>query len=218
MKSIIEEIKRQNMSIIIFEIFVVLICVIGVTWAATYVTKKMNANISTANLSIAFTGSSTLPSANLIPIEDSTAVTASGNSVSCNTTNALCVNFTVKGASTNPNIDDIIYDVSLDNLTIDNALKSKYVKWHLYKNNNLISSGSMDEAVITNNKMFLTDIQQDLPKYNATADSYLFVLWISEVCSDLTNCEEYIDQSDLYGKNISGKIEIDLYRGKKKAR
>ena len=205
------ELKKNSTSFLLFQITAIMLCIIGITFAISYIMKSINVNLKTAPLAVDYTGSLTLPTVNLFPIEDSTVKT--------NTDNVLRVNFTVKGASSNPDIP-IIYDVILSDLKVDKELKNKYFKWELEKNGVVISSGSLDPWFdrITNGKFWLTEIQQDLPKNNQTADNYEFRLWISESCSgDVTTCTEEMDQSNMLNKSISGKIETVLYTKGKKA-
>lgn len=203
--------KNKSTKFIIFEIIIMMIGVIGITLAVSYVMNSVNINVDTANLAIDYNGNLTLPSVNLVPILDS--------EVESNTENVMRINFSVKGASTNPNIP-IIYDVILSDLVIDSALKSEYVKWELEKNGTVISSGSLDPWFdsIRDGKFWLTEIQQDLVRSSGTADSYEFRLWISEACTgDITTCTEDMDQSNMLNKSISGKIEVVLYTKGKEA-
>ena len=203
--------KNKSTKFIIFEIIIMMIGVIGITLAVSYAMNSVNINVDTANLAIDYTGNLTLPSVNLVPILDS--------EVESNTENVMRINFSVKGASTNPNIP-IIYDVILSDLVVDTALKSEYVKWELEKNGTVISSGSLDPWFdsIRDGKFWLTEIQQDLVRSSGTADNYEFRLWISEACTgDITTCTEDMDQSNMLNKSISGKIEVVLYTKGKEA-
>ena len=203
--------KRYNTKFILFEIIVIMLGIIGVTFAASYIMKNINVNVDTASLAVDYTGSLTLPKVDLLPIDDS--------SVDTNTDNVMRINFTVKGASSNPNIP-IIYDVILSDLEIDSELKNEYLKWELEKNGSVISNGSFSPEfdTIRDGKLWLTEIQQDLPTNSGTADSYEFRLWISESCTgDITACTEDMDQSNMLGKKISGKIETVLYTKGKEA-
>ena len=204
-------IKKYNTKFILFEIIVIMLGIIGVTFAASYIMKSINVNVDTAALAVDYTGNLTLPKVDLVPIEDS--------SVDTNTDNVMRINFTVKGASSNPNIP-IIYDVILSDLEIDSALKNEYLKWELEKNGSVISSGSFSPKfdTIRDGKLWLTEIQQDLPTNSQSADSYEFRLWISESCTgDITTCTEDMDQSNMLGKKLSGKIETVLYTKSKEA-
>ena len=203
--------KNKSTKFIIFEIIIMMIGVIGITLAVSYVMNSVNINVDTANLAIDYTGNLTLPSVNLVPILDS--------EVESNTENVMRINFSVKGASTNPNIP-IIYDVILSDLVVDTELKSEYVKWELEKNGTVISNGSLDPWFdsIRDGKFWLTEIQQDLVRSSGTADNYEFRLWISEACTgDITTCTEDMDQSNMLNKSISGKIEVVLYTKGKEA-
>ena len=205
------DIKKNNTKFIIFEIIVIMLGIIGVTFAVSYVMDSINVNVNTAQLAVDYSGSLTLPTVNLTPINDS--------SVSTNTDNVMRVNFTVKGVSSNPNIP-IIYDVILSDLQVDTELKNEYLKWELEKNGVVISSGSFSPWFdsMKDGKLWLTEIQQDLPTSSESADSYEFRLWISESCTgDITTCTEDMDQSNMLNKTISGKIETVLYTKGKEA-
>ena len=45
-------------------------------------------------------------------------------------------------------------------------------------------------------------------------DNYVLLIWISESCEDLTNCE-YIDQSGIINSNLDMKVFVALSRGTK---
>lgn len=203
-------VKKNNLRVLVLEIFVIILAIVGITLALTYVMNQININATASNLAVDYTGSLTLPTTSLYPIEDSKVAT--------NTENVMRVNFSVKGASTNSTTDSIIYDVILSDLNIDCELKNEYLKWQLYKNNILLSSGSFSPQfdVMNDNKLWLTTIQQDLPSNSSTADNYEFVVWLSESCSDVTNCTSEQDQSHMLDKTISGKIETILYTNSKK--
>ena len=207
----IDNIKKNNTKFIIFEIIVIMLGIIGVTFAVSYVMDSINVNVDTAQLAVDYTGSLTLPTANLMPITD--------DSVDTNNENVMRINFTVKGASSNPDIP-IIYDVILSDLQIDSELKSEYLKWELEKNGVVISSGSFSPWFdsMKDGKLWLTEIQQDLPTNSSAPDSYEFRIWISESCpGDVSTCTEDMDQSNMLNKSISGKIETVLYTKGKEA-
>ena len=174
--------------------------------------NSINVNVDTSKLAIDSMNAN-VTNGTLMPINDS--------SVNINTTsNVLRITFDVKGASTNTG-NNIIYDAIL-NIDADCSLKNESVKWNLYKNNNLLTSGSTSpkyDKDVLKGKIMLTDIQQDLVPYSKTADKYVFILWMSESCNeeDITKCD--ISKgltSDSGGKSISGNIDIRLNSGKKK--
>ncbi len=202
--------KKNNFTVLVIEVIVVVLAIIGITFAINYLMDNININANTADLAVDYTGNLTLPSTSLFPISDS--------SVATNTENVMRVNFTVKGASSNPTNKDIIYDVILSDLSIDCQLKSPYLKWQLNKNGEKLSEGSFSPTfdTIKDGKLYLTEIQQDLPSNSSTADSYEFIMWLSESCSDINNCTQEQDQSNMLNKTISGKIETILYTDSKK--
>ena len=204
--------KNKDVKVIILEVFLIALGLVGLTLGVKYIMNSINVNVDTSKLAIDSMNAN-VTNGTLTPINDST--------VNINTTsNVLRITFDVKGASTNTG-SNIIYDVLL-NLTADCSLKNESVKWNLYKNNNLLTSGSTSpkyDKDVLKGKIMLTDIQQDLVPYSKTADKYVFILWMSESCNeeDITKCD--ISKgltSDSGGKSISGNIDIRLNSGKKK--
>ena len=204
--------KNKNVKVIILEVFLIALGLVGLTLGVKYIMNSINVNVDTSKLAIDSMNAN-VTNGTLMPINDST--------VNINTTsNVLRITFDVKGASTNTG-SNIIYDVLL-NLTADCSLKNESVKWNLYKNNNLLTSGSTSpkyDKDVLKGKIMLTDIQQDLVPYSKTADKYVFILWMSESCNeeDITKCDISKGLTSLSGgKNISGNIDIRLNSGKKK--
>ena len=204
--------KNKGVKVIILEVFLIALGLVGLTLGVKYIMNSINVNVDTSKLAIDSMNAN-VTNGTLTPINDST--------VNINTTsNVLRITFDVKGASTNTG-SNIIYDVLL-NLTADCSLKNESVKWRLYKNNNLLTSGSTSpkyDKDVLKGKIMLTDTQQDLVPYSKTADKYVFILWMSESCNeeDITKCD--ISKgliSDSGGKSISGNIDIRLNSGKKK--
>ena len=52
--------------------------------------------------------------------------------------------FTVSNVKSNP--ENTIYDIALHKVEMDCALRSKYVKWRLYKDGNLLSEGNFSKS------------------------------------------------------------------------
>ncbi|MBQ8681344.1 MAG: hypothetical protein IJ509_00310 [Bacilli bacterium] len=136
--------------------------------------------------------------------------------------NVVHIDFLVGGAEINQ-ADNIIYDIALAGLEVDCKLLSPYLKWQLFKNGELISEGSLDYQfdTIESGRLVLTPIQQDLKEFNedkTTYDYYDFYMWLSDSCQeeDLSKCLNVEEQSQLLGKAIKGKIEVELYTGTKK--
>ena len=207
----------QDKRILMVYIIVIILIGLGFTYA-----------ISSANISLGLTtgivridekayGNTEFDASNLdlVPILDS--------EVEKNEENVIKIDFTVGGASTNNN-DNVIYDIALKDLEVNCDLLSPYVKWKLVKNGTKLSEGSLDykfDTIDNNGRFLLTTIQQDLPKYdeNETGyDNYNFYMWISDSCqdSDISNCTNATDQSNLMKKTLDGKIEVELYTESKK--
>lgn len=212
MKNII----KNNSKFIIVMLLIIVLGITGVTVAIKV--GKFNPiaiNTTTGNISATISydssvNSSTVTSTGkMLPIEDSLVT---GTSVT--DARVLKVKFTVTGKSTNP--ANSIYDISLRNITMDKELKSLNVKWQLYKNNTLLSSGNFSPSfdVIENNRLVLTNTQQDL---TTTASTYVFLMWISETCTgDITSCTNSDNQFKYVGKNFSFDIKLETSTKAKK--
>ena len=206
--------KNKDVKVIILEVFLIALGLVGLTLGVKYIMNSIGINVGTGSLAIDDMNAK-VSSGNLSPVAD--------NIIDINTTSdVLRITFDVKGASTNTNTgNNIIYDVVL-NLDVDCALKSENIKWNLYKNNNLLTSGTTSPKYdnnVLNGKITLTDTQQDLIPYSGTADKYVFILWMSDNCSetDITKCDLNGGlNSNMSNKMVSGNIDIRLNSGKKK--
>ena len=205
-------VKDKSVKVILLEIFLIVLGVVGLTLGVKYIMNSIGINVGTSTLAIDEMNA-TVSSGNLSPVADS--------SINVNTTsNVLRITFDVKGASTNTG-DNIIYDAIL-NIDADCALKNENIKWNLYKNSTLLTSGTTSpkyDKDVLNGKITLTDTQQDLAPYSGTADKYVFILWMSDNCteSDITKCDLNSGlSSDMSNKTVTGNIDIRLNSGKKK--
>ncbi len=205
-------VKDKSVKVILLEIFLIILGVVGLTLGVKYIMNNIGINVGTSKLAID-NMNATVSSGDLSPVADS--------SVNVNTTSGvLRITFDVKGASTNTG-DNIIYDAIL-NIEADCALKNENIKWNLYKNSTLLTSGTTSpkyDKDVLKGKITLTDTQQDLVPYSGTADKYVFILWMSDNCteSDITNCDINSGlNSDMSNKTVTGNIDIRLNSGKKK--
>ncbi len=211
-----KDIIKNNSKFIIVMLLVIVLGITGVTVAIKVGNfNPIAINTTTGNISATISydssvNSSTVTSTGkMLPIEDSLVT---GTSVT--DARVLKVKFTVTGKSTNP--ANSIYDISLRNITMDKELKSLNVKWRLYKNNTLLSSGNFSPSfdVIENNRLVLTNTQQDL---TTTASTYVFLMWISETCTgDITSCTNSDNQFKYVGKNFSFNIKLETSTKAKK--
>ena len=200
---------NKNALVITIEVIAIVLGVVGITYAAA--TLSSSVNVSASNLNVVYTGDKTVTATDLSP-----RVTAPTIS---ETSNVARVAFTVKGASANVN-SNIIYDIMLDSISADSAFFNSYVKWRLYKNSSLLSEGNMSYAFdssLKNNKLTLTETQQDMPSNSSTADSYVFLMWIEETCTDVLNCGSAANQNGLIGKNFQANIFVAVNTGNKVA-
>lgn len=201
----------EDKRLLIIYIIVIALLVFGITYASM---PELTSNYLVTNIlrvdEDAY-GETVFDSSELVftPILDS--------NVSKDSNNVIYIDFFVGGSQLN-SIDNIIYDIALVDLEIDCELLSPYLKWALVKNGELVSGGSFDYRfdTIKNGRLVLTPIQQDLVKYSedkSTYDYYEFYVWISDSFqgSDLNQYSDEIEQNNLIGKTLKGKIEVELY-------
>lgn len=212
MKSIV-----KDKQIFVVYVFVIILLGLGISYALSNADLSLSLTSAMVRIDEKAYGDTEFDSSNLemIPILDS--------EVESKEDNIIKIDFTVGGASTNNN-DHIIYDVVLKDLSVNCELLSPYLKWKLVKNGASIAEGSLDykfDTIDSDGRFLLTTIQQDLPDYDvnqAGYDNYNFYMWISDSCQsdDVSACTNAVDQSDLMGKNLGGKIEVELYTEGKK--
>ena len=219
MKSFFEKIFKDKRILVIYLIVIILI-VAGFTYALQISTLSLIGETAVIGVDEDAYGDTSIDTndIDLRPILD--------GEVETNTDNVIKIDFVVGGNSTNTT-DEVIYDIALVDLNLNCELVSEYVKWKLVKNDGEETfTGSLDYKfdTIVDGRLVLTTIQQDLAPYSSSKsgyDSYSFYLWISDSCQgDLKDCYEsgnYVKQDYLLNKYISGKIEVELYTGSKKA-
>ena len=202
MKNYINKIKTDSKKILILEIFGVFILSLGFTLALNYISKSINASLTTANINVIYVGDNNITKDLFLPI------TANETS-----TKAAIANFTVKGAESNPADKDIIYDITLTNIDITDGLLDENFKFELYKNNTKISEGNFSNLQVENSngtlkyyqRAILNENVMNLPRYNETADSFQIRIYI------LDNGK---DQSNLMGQSFKANVEIATYTTK----
>ena len=202
MKNYINKIKTDSKKILILEIFGVFILSLGFTLALNYISKSINASLTTANINVIYVGDNNITKDLFLPI------TANETS-----TKAAIANFTVKGAESNPTDKDIIYDITLTNIDITDGLLDENFKFELYKNNTKISEGNFSNLQVENSngtlkyyqRAILNENVMNLPRYNETADSFQIRIYI------LDNGK---DQSKLMGQSFKANVEIATYTTK----
>lgn len=208
----------KDKRIIVLYIIVGIGLLLGITYALDNNSIAMNVNTAYIRVDESAYGDTTFDTSNInfTPILDGDLTTSLDK--------VIKIDFTV-GGNQNNNADNIIYDIALNDLNVHCNLLSPYIKWKLIKNGTEISNGSLDYRfdTITNGRLVLTNTQQDLAPYNASKtgyDNYTFYMWFSDSCqSDLTTCVtngQVANQSDLLGKMLSGKVEVELYNKSKK--
>ncbi len=203
--------KNKNLLIIVFEIFVIVLGIVGITYATSVLINNRTSTLLTASgYNIDYVGDSDIVINGLEPMDDNLVNYSTKN-------NVIRLEFSLRGVKEN-NKEDLIYDVMMKDMNVDCGLLNKYTKWRLFKNGSLISNGSLDPSFdgdILGENMHLTNIQEDLPKYNEDYDKYVLLFWISESCDNLETCE-LVDQSSILNSQMSMKVFIALYSGAKK--
>ncbi len=202
--------KGKRIAFIFFEIFVIVLSITGVTLAANKIIKdRARIGVKAGEFYVDYKGNQEMTVNSLEPMDD--------NLIDINTRdNVIRMEFSLRGMKSNL-VDNIIYDVIMDEMDIDCAFLNEYTKWNLYKNGNLLSTGNMSpsfDGTVTSKYFKLTNTQEDLPNYNDNYDNYTFILWISESCKDLNNCT-FFDQSDIVNSKISFRVFVALYTGSK---
>jgi hypothetical protein len=208
----LDKIKKQNIFVIALEFAMIVLVIVGITYAIYYYGNNFNLKTGDLGIDTDIYGDTVIDSDNIVltPIVDST--------IDNNDTNVLKIDFNVRGSKENV-VSNIIYDIALVDLEIDCELISKYLKWDLLKNGEELESGSFsyDFDDIVDGRLVLTSIQQDLVDYSSNPDQYQFRLWLSDSCQsdNISECVNSEDQSNLLNKSISGKLEVELYTGSK---
>ncbi|MGM9882539.1 MAG: InlB B-repeat-containing protein [Bacilli bacterium] len=210
---------RSNFKFLTIMFGIIVMGMLGITYAV--ILGKSNPialNIDTASMDVSISydsaanGSTISSTGNMLPISDDLVT---GTDV--NDDRIVKVKFIVSGVSNNPS--NSIYDVVLRDIVMDCDLKNEYLKWRLYKNDTLLSSGNFSPTFDTmeGDRLVLTETQQDL---NISSDTYVFLMWISESCPETTSIEECtsdLDQSKFLNKNFSANIKLELATNGKKA-
>jgi len=201
--------KNRNMLVLVFEIFLIVVAIGGLTFATSRILGGSSTIIKFGEYNVDYIGETEIVASELEPISD--------NLINYDTKDGVIrLEFSLRGVETNER-DDLIYDVIVSDLNVDCSLLNEYTKWNLYKNGELLSMGNFspkfDGNVLTDN-FRLTEIQQDLPLYNEAYDNYVLIIWISESCEDLTSCER-IDQTEIVNSVMDMKVFIALSGGQK---
>ena len=203
--------KNRNLLVLLFEILLIIVAIGGLTFATSRLMSGSTI-VTFGEYNVDYVGKTEVSVDGLEPISDSL--------VNYNTyKNVIRLEFSLRGVKENEDDEEeLIYDVMLNELGIDCSLMNEYTKWNLYKNGELLYSGNFDPRfdgnILTDNYR-LTETQQDLPGYDDDYDKYVFIVWISEACEDLTNCDIKHDQSGIINSVINMKLFIALSGGEK---
>ena len=207
---------KNNIKFLVAMIIVITLGIIGITYAIKITNfNPIGLNVNTSTIRANITYDSTVnegnitSTGNMLPISD-TLVTG----VDVTDTRVLKVKFMVTGLSTNPS--NTIYDISLRDINMSSVLKTEEIKWKLYKNGTEISTGNFSPTfdIMENNRLVLTNTQQDL---TTSTDTYVFLMWISESCTDdLTTCTVTNSQNKYSGKIFSATIKLEASTKSKK--
>ena len=211
----IKEILKNNIKLYIIMATIIVLGTVGITYAlmiGNFNAIAINTTSSIIDASITYdegtNTSEVINTGNMLPISDEL--------VTLNVVDprVLKVKFNVSGINNNP--ENVIYDIAMHFDALDCELRTKDLKWRLYKDSQLLSEGSLSPTfdTIKNNRLVLTNTQEDLTN---TIQRYTFLLWISEACSgDITECNSSMDQSKYLNKTLNGTIKIELSTKSKK--
>lgn len=207
---------KENIKFLVFMLVIIIAGIFGITYALKVATfNKIGVDIDTSSMDVSITydssanNSNVISTGNLLPISDELVT---GTNVS--DSRVLKVKFYVTGSSSNP--ENSIYDIAIHDFDVDCDLRTTDVKWRLYKNNSLLSSGNLSPLfdTMSDNRLVLTETQQDL---TTSSDEYVFLLWISESCTgDISTCGSDYDQSKYMNKTLSGSIKVEMATKSKK--
>ena len=212
------EIIKNNAKLYMILSIIILLGTIGISFAlviSNFNAIAINTNMLEINADISYdtnsNGEEVVSTGNMLPISDSLVT---GPDVT--DSRVLKTTFNVTGDSNNP--ENTIYDIALHNINVGCDLRTKDLKWRLYKGNELISNPNASLSptfdTMNNNRLVLTDTQQDL---TTSTDKYTFLLWISENCpGNITECTSSQDQSKYLGKEFSASIKVELSTKSKK--
>ena len=205
-----KSLKNKNLLVLVFEIIIIILAVVGITFATSRLLNNRSTTIIKAGeYNLDYVGSDVVTAEGLEPISDELINIDSES-------NVLRVEFSLRGVKENDN-DNLIYDVMLSDMVIDCSLLNEYTKWNLYKNGSLVANGNMSpkfDGDVYNETMRLTNLASDLPLYDQEYDNYVFIMWISESCDNIETCK-LVDQSNIASSKMNMKIFIALYSGEK---
>ena len=204
-----KELINNNIKFIIAMFITIILGLFGISYALkTSNFDAIGVNINSSNINVNITydtsanGAVVTSTNKMLPIDDSLVT-----GINVTDERIVKVKFNVSGVNSNP--ENTIYDVALHDLDVDCDLRTEDLKWRLYKNGTLLSSGNLSPEfdVINDGRLVLTNTQETL---TTSTDTYVFLLWISENCTgNITTCTKDMDQSKYLNKNISGTIKIE---------
>jgi len=140
---------------------------------------------TTSNLAITFTDSANVSVNNMRPIYDSMKATDSYEKT-----------FSIANLSSNNSRVGSEYKIYLNLTSIDNSLKSNYMKWELLLGSDVIYSGNLSSFETGNN--LLTTDEVSLPLQST--HNLKFRLWLSY--------DENVDQMSLLDNSLAGKLKV----------
>lgn len=153
--------------------------------------EKTTADVVTGLLSVDFETGEYINNSSMWPIDETDVISNGDRSA-----------FSVKRSTTNT-VDNVYYNISLEDIVITNNYKSADIKWKLYNTSTPtsssvpISSGTF-ENLGSNTSVQLNQQRISLP--NNVTHNYSLYIWINNSTTD--------NQLDLLNGSIEGKIKI----------
>ena len=207
---------KNNAKMYIIMLIIIILGTMGITFAIS-MAKFNDIDINSTALNVEANinynnngdGTEIVGTNNLLPISDELVT---GPDIT--DTRVLKTTFSVTGNTNNP--DNTIYDIALHDINIDCIFRTNDLKWRLYKENSLLSEGTLSPEfdTMSGDRLVLTNTQEDLTE---NTDNYTFLLWISESCpGDVKECASSLDQSKYLGKTLTASIKAEVSTGSKK--
>lgn len=175
-----EENKKKTLILTIIGVLVLVIAVIGVSFAMYSFTGTGTVNnvIRTGTVSVSYAEASTITLTNQYPMTDAVGSAQSG----ANTTLQFTVSATMSGAM------NIQYEVALDSISAGTTLTTSYVKFNIVKDSTTwllsttASTGITMASIASSNGTLITGYLLDQDTFTASGDSHTYTIkaWVAD--------------------------------------
>ncbi|MBE6153185.1 MAG: hypothetical protein E7166_03045 [Firmicutes bacterium] len=172
---------KRNITFSIIAIFLLIIILSGSTYAYFSTSESTGIQeITTAKLDVAFTEGDTINYDFIVPLHEEEI-----------NNKAYTISFSLDNNST----DDVVSEISFNNIVMSDELKDTYFKWRLLENDVVINEG--DFIGVSNSRLM------DKITINKNEDNtYKVMLWLQE---------NYDNQNNLQQKSFSANILVESF-------